>query len=197
MDAPLGRAVGNALEVIECDRDAERRGPDDLEELSVLLAARMLVARRCGGRSTRTREGQIRAARSIPALASRSSGDHRAPGRRSARGRRLRAAAVGADSARRRRHASGFVTALEAELIGRAAVALGAGRDRLDDAIDHGVGITVAAPPGSEVRVGDPVLVIRIVAVAALDTARALLEESVRVRTRRSPARARRRVSTR
>jgi thymidine phosphorylase len=44
MNAPLGRMVGNSLEVIECLETLKGKGPRDLEELSVLLAARMLIA---------------------------------------------------------------------------------------------------------------------------------------------------------
>jgi thymidine phosphorylase len=43
MDAPLGRAVGNALEVIECVDVLKGSGPQDLIDVSVELAARMLV----------------------------------------------------------------------------------------------------------------------------------------------------------
>jgi thymidine phosphorylase len=75
----------------------------------------------------------------------------------------------------------GVVAGLEAERIGRAAVALGAGRGTLDDAIDHGVGITVAAHVGTEVRAGDPVLVIQHRGGRGLDAARALLEASVQI----------------
>src|SRR4026208_634737 len=43
MDAPLGRMVGNSLEVVECIETLKGHGPRDVEELSVLLAARMLI----------------------------------------------------------------------------------------------------------------------------------------------------------
>src|SRR5207244_5168278 len=52
----------------------------------------------------------------------------------------------------------GVVVAMRAEAVGRAAVGLGAGRDRLDAAIDPAVGFTIAAPPGTPVKAGDPVV---------------------------------------
>jgi thymidine phosphorylase len=76
---------------------------------------------------------------------------------------------------------SGFVTGLEAENVGRAAVALGAGRERLEDVIDHGVGITVIAAPGMEVRSGDAVLQIRHRGGRGLEVARTLLREAVQI----------------
>src|SRR5712692_3914293 len=52
----------------------------------------------------------------------------------------------------------GYVAAIDAELVGRASVALGAGRDRVEDPVDPAVGITVIAKPGDAVRSGDSVL---------------------------------------
>jgi thymidine phosphorylase len=53
---------------------------------------------------------------------------------------------------------AGYVTGLDAMLIGRAAAALGAGRATAEDRIDHGVGIRVLASLGALVRAGEPVL---------------------------------------
>src|SRR5262249_8410359 len=55
-DNPLGRAVGNSLEVIECLETLKGRGPADLETLSVALAARML---RLGGKAESDQEAEI------------------------------------------------------------------------------------------------------------------------------------------
>ena len=52
----------------------------------------------------------------------------------------------------------GFLTSLDAELIGRASVGLGAGRDRVGQPVDAAVGIMVLRKPGDELRAGDPVL---------------------------------------
>src|SRR5213076_2092836 len=52
----------------------------------------------------------------------------------------------------------GFVARLDAELVGRASVALGAGRDRVEDPVDPAVGVIVHAKPGDELRNGDPIL---------------------------------------
>jgi pyrimidine-nucleoside phosphorylase len=75
----------------------------------------------------------------------------------------------------------GFVAALEAELIGRAAVMLGAGRDRLEAVIDPAVGLMVIAPPGTRVRQGEPILEVRHRAGHGLDEARRLLVESIEI----------------
>jgi thymidine phosphorylase len=75
----------------------------------------------------------------------------------------------------------GFVSALLAEEIGRAAVSLGAGRGTLDDVIDPGVGIEVLAPVGERVGRGAPVLRVHHRAGRGLDDARGLLDRAVQI----------------
>jgi pyrimidine-nucleoside phosphorylase len=180
MDAPLGRAVGNASEMIECIDTLKGQGPADVEKLSVLLAARMLVVAgiEADQPAAETRE---RAALSSGAglakhgeIIENQGGDPRvlddysrlpsAPDRHE----------VGA-------LADGFVASIAAESIGRAAVALGAGRARLDDEVDHGVGIDVRAPVGSEVRAGEPVLVLHHRRGRGLVEALSLVQQAVRI----------------
>ncbi len=77
--------------------------------------------------------------------------------------------------------ADGFVTGLDAWLIGRAAVVLGGGRDKVDDEIDPAVGIMIAAAVGDAVRAGDPVLRVQYRSEERLEDALPLLMEAVRV----------------
>jgi pyrimidine-nucleoside phosphorylase len=156
MDVPLGRAVGNALEVIECIEVLKGSGPTDLTDVSVELTARMLVL---GGAAPNRAAAETKARN---AIASREGLD---------RFRRIIEYQGGdprvIDDYKRLPSAperyvmpatrSGFVTYVDAELVGRASVALGAGRDTVDAAVDLGVGIMIAATEGDEVRIGDPV----------------------------------------
>ncbi|HZB25362.1 MAG TPA: thymidine phosphorylase [Vicinamibacterales bacterium] len=160
MDAPLGRAVGNANEIVESVETLKGRGPADLEELSVQLAARMLVLAGLASGLTAA-ETRVRTALSsgeglatLQRIIENQGGDPRVLDDY----RRLPAA-----SAEHRVVAphDGYVTGLRAGSIGRAAVALGAGRARLEDQIDHGVGIDVLAPVGTQVSAGDAVLLLR------------------------------------
>jgi len=157
MDAPLGNAVGNGLEIIECIETLKGRGPADLEELSVLLAARMLVVAGVEVSqhfaTERVREALESGAglEKLRAIIEFQGGDPHvvddytrlpaAPGRHLVRAPR-----------------GGHIGRLEAELIGRATIALGAGRSRVDDAIDAAVGALVLRKPGDAVAQGEPVV---------------------------------------
>ncbi len=180
MDAPLGRAVGNALEVIECIDVLKGRGPQDLIDVSVELAARMLVLGKVAGDVAAAGQ-QIRRA-----IASGAGLD---------RFRQIIEVQGGdpkvVDDYQRMPHVAerhvvmasraGYVTALDAELVGRASVALGAGRDRVEDPVDPAVGIMVVAKPGDEVRAGQPVLELHYRDRARLVTAIRLTSQAITI----------------
>ncbi|HEY3382192.1 MAG TPA: thymidine phosphorylase [Vicinamibacterales bacterium] len=157
MDAPLGAAVGNALEVIECVETLKGRGPKDLEDLSVLLAARMVLF---AGIATTPEEAErrVRAALTSGAgvekwreIVAQQGGDPRTVDDYSRMPSVTTRRMVTADRA-------GFLSVLDAELVGRAGLALGAGRSRVDDQVDPAVGAVVFAHPGDRLAKGDPIL---------------------------------------
>jgi pyrimidine-nucleoside phosphorylase len=188
MDAPLGLAVGNALEVVECIDVLKGRGPADLIELSVELTSRMLIL---GKIADDRAEAETRVRKAIDSgdglerfrrIIETQGGDPRVvddykrlP---SVDGRHI----VAADRA-------GFVTRIDAELVGRASVALGAGRDRVDDRVDHGVGIVLKAKPADAVQPGDPLLELHYRDRAKLDAALALAGRAVVIDDQRAPRR--------
>jgi pyrimidine-nucleoside phosphorylase len=157
MDAPLGRAVGNALEVVECVETLRGCGPRDLEDLSVRLAAQMLVV---GGVAVDVLDGErrVRGALSSGAglekfreMVAFQGGDVRAledPDRMPVGPLREIVTAA----------RTGVVVAVDAEAIGRATVLLGAGRDTAGAAVDHAVGALVRRKPGDRVSAGDPLI---------------------------------------
>ena len=180
VDAPLGRAVGHASEVIESLETLKGRGPKDLEMLSVMLAARMLVlAGIVSGRDEA--DARVRKAladgsgvETFRRIIEHQGGDPHVVDDYS----RLPAAP---DEHRIAATRSGVVIRLDAESIGRAAVELGAGRATLEDRIDHGVGITTVAPPGTPVKAGDPVLLVHHRGGLGLDEARQLLDGALEI----------------
>ena len=180
MDAPLGRAVGNANEVIESIETLKGRGAQELEQLSVLLAVRMLVlggvARDEPEAETRVRDA-LRSGAGVEKFREIISNQGGDPGVVDDYGRLPLAPDHHAMKASR----SGYVAALHAERIGRAAVALGAGRAALGDVVDPGVGIEVLAPVGSEVRAGEDVLVVHHRGGRGLDHAMPILLHAIQI----------------
>jgi pyrimidine-nucleoside phosphorylase len=154
MDAPLGRAVGNALEVIEALETLKGQGPEDLETLSVTLAARMVLM---AGQADNLADaeakvqGALKSGRGVEKfrqIVTQQGGDPRSIDHYDHLPSAPRRALVSAPC-------SGYVTALDAELIGRATMLLGAGRNRVEDAIDHGVGAMILKTRGEYVTQGE------------------------------------------
>jgi pyrimidine-nucleoside phosphorylase len=180
MDSPLGRAVGNGLEVVECLEVLKGRGPADLVDLSVELAARMLVL---GGVAADRSEAERKVRGAITSgaglerfrwIIEQQGGDPHVVddyGRITAAPER--------DVVRAPRQ--GFLAGLDAALVGRASVALGAGRDRVEDSIDHAVGIMVVAKTDAQLRAGDPVLELHYRDRARLGAATALASQAIKI----------------
>jgi len=76
---------------------------------------------------------------------------------------------------------AGFLTRLDAGLVGRAAVALGAGRSKVGDAVDPAVGAVVRARPGERLAAGDAVVELHHRDDGRLDEARRLVEQAVTI----------------
>jgi len=178
MDFPIGRAVGNANEVIEAIETLKGRGPSDLEELSVTLAARMLAL---AGVASDAAEGEAAVRRALVsgaglekfrAIVEAQGGDPRVI---DDYGRMPEAALQEPVVASR----TGIVMHLDAERIGRAAVMLGAGRDRADAAVDPSAGIEILAGVGQPVSAGETVLVLSADQPSRFAAAQAALEGAI------------------
>jgi len=187
MDTPLGLAVGNALEVVECIDVLKGRGPADLIEVSVELTARMLVL---GGVAGDVAAGRQQARDTIAsgagldrfrAIVEAQGGDARVIDDES---RLPHVAERHVVTATR----SGVLTRLDAELVGRASVALGAGRDRVEDPVDFAVGIMIKAKPGDELRAGDAVLELHYRDRRRLEAALSLAAPAITIGDERPPA---------
>ncbi len=180
MDSPLGCAVGNGLEVVECLEVLKGRGPTDLVDLSVELAARMLVLGGVAGNRSEAQQ-KVRGAIASGAglerfrrIIEQQGGD---PHVVDDYGRIAAAPERDVVIAPRQ----GFLAGLDAALVGRASVALGAGRDRVEDSIDHAAGITVVVKPGVELRAGDPVLELHYRDRARLGAAADLASRAIKI----------------
>jgi thymidine phosphorylase len=155
MSAPLGIAVGNANETREALLVLHGRGPDDVRECTLVLAEEMLllsgrVAERAAarelllgaiasGEAQRVMERMIAAQGGDPKVVSEPDRLVVAPG--------IKVVA----------EATGIVAEVDPLEIGLAAVSLGAGRTRVDQAVDPAVGVMVHAKPGAKVVRGEVV----------------------------------------
>ena len=145
MDTPLGRAVGNAVEVQESVAALRGAGPADLVEVTLALAAEMLrlagigadpAAALADGRALTRYQQMIRA----------QEGDPDAPAPQAAHLQRITAAE------------SGWIRRLDARAVGMAAWRLGAGRARKEDPVSAVAGVRCLVKPGERVSRGQPVL---------------------------------------
>jgi pyrimidine-nucleoside phosphorylase len=154
MDAPIGTAVGNANEVLEAIEVLRGRGPADTRELTVRLGAEMLYV---AGAASSEAEGIARVEQALDSgaglevfrrVVEAQGGDARVVD--DPAGILPQAPATHEITAER----TGYVAAIDALAVGKAASALGAGRQRTDDRIDPAVGVDMIARVGDAVSPG-------------------------------------------
>jgi len=159
MSQPLGQAVGNSIELIEAFETLKGRGPDDFNTLCRELSAEMLVMGNAVPDTDRGRElyAEVIASgagvKKMRAIIRAQGGEPRVVDDygllpRAAHQQELLT------------HEAGYVQAIDTEAIGHASMLLGAGRARLETAIDLGVGLTVHARIGDKLQRDSPLATI-------------------------------------
>jgi len=179
MNQPLGRMVGNALEIVETVQALRGKGPRDLMEVTLELGAHMLTLT---GRARSHMEAFAALQRE---LASGAAWERLKTMVRLHGGRAevldtpeqlLTARLQVAVPAPR----TGYVADVDAELIGKACVVLGAGRQKVEDTVDPAVGVANLAKIGARIEEGQPLLVLHANDEAKLNTARGLVQSAFR-----------------
>ena len=171
MDEPLGRAVGNALEVAECVEILNGGGPPDIIELILDLAVNLTGTPR---KKIEQRLKDGTAWKKFVSLVYAQDGDatalekildiHAAPAVQPLRAK-----------------TSGKIKKMDAEVIGRVSVLLGAGRYKADDPLNFEVGFSGIKKIGESIEVDEPLLFVHARNEPAIQSVTALLEKAVEI----------------
>ncbi|PYK82262.1 MAG: thymidine phosphorylase [Verrucomicrobia bacterium] len=171
MDEPLGRNVGNALEVAECVEILQGGGPPDLIKLIIDLAEKVSETPRAKLQK-RLQDGS--AWKKFVSLVYAQDGDATMLEKILDQHRALIVQPWPAKSA-------GVVKKIDAELIGRASVSLGAGRQKTDDAIDFAVGFSKIKKVGEQVGVDEPLFMVHARNERSIVNITPLLQKAVEI----------------
>ena len=180
MDSPLGRGIGNALEIVECFETLKGRGSIELLDMTMRLAARMVVLaelERDAEAAAARVDDAIRSGRAIQKLIrliDRQGGNPRVVDDYRLMPTAPHRAMVNAPRA-------GHVRRMAAQAIGRAAHVLGAGRTKVGEPVDHGVGVVTFVQVGAVVDNGQPLLELHHRDGRGLEDAMALCREAVEI----------------
>jgi pyrimidine-nucleoside phosphorylase len=178
MNQPLGCAVGNALELKEAIETLHGKGPLDFRQHCLVVAGEMLLL---GGRVGTSMEG-LELAKSI--LANGSAWEKF----------RILVQCQGGDVSfidnpvklpqaevvhTVRSERPGFISKLDARVVGQTSVEMGAGRVKKEDRIDHSVGILVHKKVGEPVETGEPLFTLHAASESEAISAESRLSEAV------------------
>jgi pyrimidine-nucleoside phosphorylase len=147
MDNPLGRSVGNALEVQEALDALAGKGDEELVQVSLVVAREMCWLAEVDldpDEALRSGAGREKFERMLAAQ-----------GGRLQEGLPVAPVQLSVPSP-----AGGYVQSIDALEVGLAGLELGVGRKKKDDSVDHAAGIVIEAPVGARVRAGEPLAVV-------------------------------------
>ncbi len=180
MNQPLGYAIGNALEIMEVSQTLQNAGPADLTRLSLELAARMINL----GKITKTIEEAREMAqaklldgsgyRKFKEVIAAQGGNPQVLDRFE-----LLPNATGAQEITTAR--GGYISGIDAELIGQASAMIGAGRSLKEDSIDHAVGVILEVKVGQKIEAGSILCRLYYTNDAHLEEAAELVEDAFRI----------------
>jgi pyrimidine-nucleoside phosphorylase len=180
MDQPLGKMIGNALEVIEVIKVLRGEGPEDLRELCLHLAGWML---HLGGVSRTIAEGTQLSSRLISSgqaldkfrqMVELQGGDVQVIDDLSRLPQAQHTAQILSPKA-------GVIASIECEQIGTACVILGGGRERKEDSVDPAVGIVLDKKVGDRIAAQEPLATIHYNSAARAEQAQRLIAESIQI----------------
>ncbi|RKX41585.1 MAG: pyrimidine-nucleoside phosphorylase [Thermotogae bacterium] len=176
MDQPLGRMVGNSLEVIEAIEALKGKGPEDLTELSLCLASYMLYLAgvsdlKDAERILRSKIESGEALEKFREMIEAQGGDARIIEDHSLLPISKNVEEVLSDK-------EGFVEKMDTEKIGVASMVLGAGRKKKEDEIDHSVGVEVLKKLGDRVSKGEPLVKLYCSEKSDVETAKKLIKSA-------------------
>lgn len=155
MNQPLGRMVGNTLEVIESIEVLQGGGPDDVIEITLALGAELLVA-------AETVDTIAAALLKLRRQLANGSAYERFEQMVAAQGGRLSELTAPAPAVEWCADRDGYVEYVDLESLGWAVIALGGGRKQTEDAIDHSVGLECLLRTGDMVSRGQPIVRIHM-----------------------------------
>jgi len=186
MDRPLGRACGNAIEMEEAILALRGEGPPDLMRVTYALGAEMLVL---GGAfpstdaAKRAMEGAISTGRAAERLQRVIEAQGGNPSVVEDPAVLPQAERCEIFLAPRR----GFVARVEPREVGYGVIAMGGGRNRVEDTIDPSVGFVITARPGDWVEKGEPLATILARDAAGVEAGRASLDRAIVVAEEAEP----------
>ncbi len=186
MDQPLGNTVGNALEVIEAVEMLQGRAPADYTELTLALTAEMLVLGQ-KAKNVEDARAQLKrviddgsAVKKLQEIVAAQGGNPQAVVDFSLLPKAKATADVASD-------VDGFVEHIDSEALGLAAMALGAGRERSDAAVDHAVGLVLKKKKGDPVAAGESLVTVHYNSQNRLEDVKRRVRAAYRIGRMRMP----------